>query len=67
MTVAVNVGGRTKSCDPTHPVWVYVDNFKVLPCHDAAGTDCSADGFRYIAWIANNWLDCNIDPATSCW
>jgi hypothetical protein len=67
MTVAFNLGGRIHSCDPTHPAWVYIDNIKVLPCHDAAGTDCSADGFRYIAWIANNWLACNIDPVTSCW
>jgi hypothetical protein len=66
MTVAINVGGRTKSCDPAHPVWVYIDNFKVLPCHDEAGTDCSAD-LKYLAWIANNWLSCNIDPPTSCY
>jgi hypothetical protein len=66
MTVSINVGGRISSCDPTHPVFVYVDNFKILPCHDEAGTDCSAD-FKYIAWIANSWLACNIDPATSCY
>jgi hypothetical protein len=66
MTVALNVGGRVKSAAPAYPVWVYIDNFKVLPCHDASGTDCSAD-FKYVAWIANNWLACNIDPATSCY
>jgi hypothetical protein len=66
MVVSFNVGGAAFGVDPTLPAWVNIDNLKVLPCHDVAGSDCSVD-FRYLAWLMNNWLVCNIDPPTSCY
>jgi len=66
MVVAINLGGRANSVEPGKEAWVYVDNFRLLPCHDESCSDYSAD-FKYLAWITSNWLSCNIDPPTSCY
>jgi hypothetical protein len=74
MTVAFNIGGVTDSVYLSAPLfspgssWFMVDNFHVC---DAAlvgdlNIDCSVN-FKDTAYVANQWLTCGLDPATSCW
>jgi hypothetical protein len=74
MTVAFNIGGRASSVgsnDITNSksVWYMVDNMHLCDGATYMGDingDCKVN-FLDLKLIADQWVGCGIDPASSCW
>jgi len=66
MLLSFNIGGQ----DLGGQAWYLIDNLKVMACSLYPAGDINADcqvNFADMAIIANQWLTCTIDPASSCW
>jgi len=69
MVVAFNLRGDVMTPLIAEP-YIYIDNIVVVACNQwltgDANMDCKID-FADVAAVTNQWLMCNLDPASSCW
>jgi hypothetical protein len=68
MVVAFLLGGNILTGTPTAP-YIYIDNVTAVECSQWLVGDLNQDcivNFVDLALMHNTWLDCNLDPVTSC-
>ena len=66
MVFSFNLGGYPNGGN----AWYIIDNLKVMACSQYPSADFNSDcqvNFADFAILANTWLGCGLDPATSCW
>jgi hypothetical protein len=66
MVFSFNLGGYPNG----GPAWYIIDNLKVMACSLYPSADFNSDcqvNFADMAFMANTWLGCGLDPSTSCW
>ncbi|HSV27755.1 MAG TPA: hypothetical protein VLH60_07665 [Sedimentisphaerales bacterium] len=69
MLVAFNLGGSILTPSSAQP-FVHFDNIVVIACNAWLAGDANQDcqvNFRDLGILANQWLLCNMDPASACW
>jgi len=69
MVIAFNLGGGILEPSSAQP-YVHFDNILVIACSawltGDANQDCQVN-FKDLGILTNQWLLCNMDPASSCW
>lgn len=69
MIIAFNLGGGTLNPSTAQP-YVYFDNIVVIACTAWLAGDANQDcqvNFKDLGIMTDQWLTCNMDPASSCW
>jgi hypothetical protein len=66
MVVSFHVGGQIYAALGSY----VIDNISVIGCSEFPAADLTGDcivDFADTAVLVSKWLQCNVDPATSCW
>jgi hypothetical protein len=66
MLLSFNLGGYANGGQ----AWYTIDNLRVMACSLYPSGDLNQDcqtNFADLAYLANGWLSCGLDPSTSCW
>jgi hypothetical protein len=69
MVVAFLLGGNALTGNSPSAPYMYVDNVTAIECAQWLTGDMNQDcmvTFTDLALMHNTWLDCNLDPVTSC-
>jgi hypothetical protein len=69
MVIAFSLGGSVLTPQTAQP-YISIDNVQAVACSSLSAADVNMDclvNFLDLSTVANQWLTCNVDPASSCW